>query len=154
MASAQPSEWDISAAPPGATHMGVVLHHQQVLHPPLRPQTLVGGGEAGDVFVLQQGEPVDGALVEEVLPIGRGEHLDRHLTLVQRTAVHRAVAAAANQLREKRRGGTGQDYKQIQKNNRFSGLISHTGFISSFDLCSFFILQSHPYSLLNVSVKG
>lgn len=96
------------------THVWVVVHDQQVLGAALGARALVGGDEVADVVVLQQRQAVDGALVEEVLPVGAGEHLDGHGPLVQRAAVDGAVAATANQLQrkgERRRRGT--IYRQL-----------------------------------------
>lgn len=81
-----------------ATHVWVVVHDQQVLGAALGAGALVGRHEAGDVVVLEQRQPVDGALVEEVLPVGGGEHLDGHGPLVQGAAVDGAVAAPSDQL--------------------------------------------------------
>lgn len=63
--------------------MGVVVHDEQVLGAPLLARPLVGGHEPGDVVVLQQRQPIDGALVQEVLAVGRGEHLHGDGPLVQ-----------------------------------------------------------------------
>lgn len=78
--------------------MWVVVHDQQVLGASLRARALIGGDKVADVVVLQQRQAVDGALVEEVLPVGASEHLDSDGPLVQRAAVDGAVAAPPNQL--------------------------------------------------------
>lgn len=93
--------------------MWVVVHDHQVLGAALGARALVGGDEVADVVVLQQRQAVDGALVEEVLPVGAGEHLDGHGPLVQRAAVDGAVAAAPNQLQRKgERRRRGPIYRQ------------------------------------------
>lgn len=84
----------------GPTHMGVVVHDQQVLGPPLWTRPLVCGDEPGDVVVLQQRQPVNGALIEEVLPIGCSEHLHSHRPLIQGATVDGAISATPNQLKE------------------------------------------------------
>jgi len=86
------------------THVWVVVHDQQVLRAALGARALVGGDKVGDVVVLQQRQPVDGALVVEVLPVGRGEHLHGHGPFVQRAAVHGAVSTAPDQLAGEGRG--------------------------------------------------
>lgn len=93
--------------------MWVVVHHQQVLGAPLQARPLVGGHEAGDVVVLQQRQPIDGTLVEEVLPVGRIEDLHRHGPLVQGAAVDGAVAPAADELKAGMGGGQVQTVTAI-----------------------------------------
>lgn len=83
--------------------MWIVVQDQQVLCPPLRARPLIGRDEASNVIVLQQRQAVDGALVDEVLPIGCGEHLHGDGALVQRAAVHGAVPAASDQLEGSRK---------------------------------------------------
>lgn len=80
--------------------MGVVVHDQQVLRASLWARSLVGRHEPCDVIVLQQRQAVDGALVEEVLPVGRGEHLYSDRPLIQRAAVNGSVSATPDQLKE------------------------------------------------------
>ena len=83
--------------------MWVVVHDQQILCASLRACPLVGGNKPGDVVMLQQRQPVDGAFVEEVLAVGCGEHLHSHRPLVQRAAVDGAISATPNQLKEVKR---------------------------------------------------
>lgn len=45
------------------THMWVVLHDQQVLYAPLWAGPLISSHEPGNVVVLQQRQPVDGAFI-------------------------------------------------------------------------------------------
>lgn len=80
--------------------MWVVVHDQQVLCASLRACPLVSSHKPGDVVVLQQREPVNGAFIEEVLPVGRGEHLHSHGPLIQGAAVDGAVSAPPNQLKQ------------------------------------------------------
>lgn len=80
--------------------MWVVVHDQQVLGASLWARPLVRRHKAGDVVVLQQRQAVDGALVEEVLTVGGGEHLHRHGPLIQRAAVDGAVSATPDQLKD------------------------------------------------------
>lgn len=86
--------------------MWVVVHDQQVLGASLGACALIGGDKVADVVVLQQRQAVDGALVQEVLPVGAGEHLDGHGPLVQRTTVDSAVAAPPDQLWGRKAGET------------------------------------------------
>ena len=87
--------------------MGVVVHDQQVFCASFRAGALVCGHKASDVVVLQQRQPVDGAFVQEVLTVGRGEHLHGDRPLVQRATVHCAVPATANQLEQQSWWGGG-----------------------------------------------
>lgn len=80
--------------------MWVVVHDQQVLGASFWTRPFVGGDEPGNVVMLQQRQPVDGALIEEVLAVGCGEHFDGHGPLIQRATVDGAVSATPNQLKE------------------------------------------------------
>lgn len=82
------------------THMWVVVHDQQVLGASLWACPLVSGNKPADIVVFQQWEPVDGAFVEEILPVGSSEHFHSHRPLVQRATVDCAVSATPNQLQD------------------------------------------------------
>lgn len=83
------------------SYMGVELHQDQELVLPVSCRPLVGTQEAGDVLVLlEQRQAVDGALVGEVLPVGRAEDFNGHEALLQRATEHGAVTASTNQLPE------------------------------------------------------
>lgn len=85
------------------SYVGVVLHEDQELWLSVGRRPLVGGQEAGDVVVLlQQRQVVDGALVGEVLPVGRAEEFDGHAALIEAAAEHGAVTSSTNQLQERR----------------------------------------------------
>lgn len=94
----------LHAKPPApfTTHMWVVVHDQQVLSAPLRACPLVGSHKPGDVVMLQQRQPIDGAFIQEVLAVGCREHLHGHGPLVQRSAVDGAVSATPDQLKEEK----------------------------------------------------
>lgn len=80
--------------------MRVVVHDQQVLSASFWARPLVGGDKPGNVVMLQQRQPVDGAFIEEVLAVGRGEHFHSHGPLIQRATVDGAISATPNQLKE------------------------------------------------------
>lgn len=83
------------------SYMGVELHQDQELGLPVSCRPLVSAQEAGDVLVLlEQRQAVDGALVGEVLPVGRAEDFNGHEALLQRATEHGAVTASTNQLPE------------------------------------------------------
>lgn len=81
--------------------MRAVVDDQQELCASLRACPLVGSNEVGYVVVLQQRQPVDGAFIQEVLPVGCSEHLHSHRPLIQRATVHCAISATPYQLEEK-----------------------------------------------------
>lgn len=87
------------------THVRVVVHHQQVLGAPFWARPLVSSNKAGDVVVLEQRQPVDGTLVEEILPVGRSEDFHGYRPLIQRAAVDGAVSPTANELKAVMGGG-------------------------------------------------
>lgn len=79
--------------------MWIVVQDQQIFCTSLWACPFIGSDEASDVIVLQQRQAVDGALVDEVLTIGCGEHLHSDRPLVQGAAVHGAIPAASDQLK-------------------------------------------------------
>lgn len=89
----------VLATLPMVTHVWVVVHHQQVLGAPLWARPLVSSNKAGDVVVLKQRQPVDGTLVEEILPVGCSEHFNGYWPLIQRATVDGAVSPTANELK-------------------------------------------------------
>ena len=83
--------------------MWVVLHEDQELWLSVGCHPLVGSQEAGDVdMLLQQRQTVDGALVGEVLPVGRAEEFDGHTALIKAATKYCTITSSTNQLPERR----------------------------------------------------
>lgn len=82
------------------TYMWVVVHDKQVLGASLWARPLVSSNKPANIVVFQQWEPVDGAFIEEILPVGSSEHFHSHRPLVQRATVDGAVSATPNQLQD------------------------------------------------------
>lgn len=83
--------------------MLVEVHQDQELSSSVGGGPFIGTQEAGDVVVLlEQRQAVDGALVDEVLPVGGAEDLDGHTALIQSSTEHDTVTTSTNQLPENR----------------------------------------------------
>lgn len=83
---------------PSVTHVWVVVHHQQVLGAPLWARPLISSNKPGDVVMLQQRQPVYGAFIKKILPVGCREHFHSYWPFIQGATVDSAVASPANEL--------------------------------------------------------
>lgn len=81
--------------------MRVVLHDQQVLHPPICCETLIANDKTSNVIMLQKRDSVDGALIHKVLPVGIGKNFYSNRAFIERSFVDRTIAPSTNQLQGK-----------------------------------------------------
>lgn len=80
----------------GRTYIGIILHHQQILHASICSESLISNYKASNVIMLHQRHSVNVFFIYKILTVCKRKYFYSNWTLIQGTFIYCSISTPSN----------------------------------------------------------